>query len=135
VPLVAWSENYSVGVQTLDSQHINLFDLLNELHERMKSGTDVGNTGPLLRRLLDYTRFHFTAEEKVMQAAHFPGFAKHREQHDAMTQRVTEFLVLYESGHKVLNVDLLFFLRDWLHNHILREDREYSAWLKQEGVA
>jgi len=38
MPLISWSNEYSVGVKSLDSQHINLFNILNELHESMKNG-------------------------------------------------------------------------------------------------
>jgi hemerythrin len=29
---------------------------------------------------------------------------------------------------------LLNFLRDWLTNHIQKEDRQYSSWLNQRGI-
>lgn len=133
--LFTWSNDYSVGVKALDSQHTNLFNILNDLHEAMKTGQGQSVSGSLLRKLLDYTRSHFAAEEKLMEAAKYPGLAKQRIQHAGFTRKVEEFLTRLEKGERAINVDLLVFLRDWLKDHILREDKAYGPYLKEHGAA
>jgi hemerythrin len=135
MPLITWSNEFSVGVKSLDSQHINLFNILNELHEAMKNGNDQVVCGPLLHKLLDYTREHFAAEEKILEAMRYPDLARQRAQHNAMTVRVAEFITVYKMGKRPVSVELLFFLSDWLRKHILQEDKEYSVWLARRGAA
>ena len=132
--LMKWDKSYSVGVQAIDSQHNALFDIINELHGAMMVGQAHSMTGPLLRKLLEYTNTHFSAEEEMMTAAEYPGLAAHKLQHRELIKQVKDYIARYEQGESTLNLHLLNFLRDWLTNHIQQEDMEYSPWMKEHGV-
>jgi hemerythrin len=132
--LLTWSEDYSVGVQTLDNQHSVLFRLVNELHAAMVNGQAQRATVILVRKLLNYTRGHFSAEEAMMAAAGFPGLAQHRIKHRSLTKHVEEFEARLERGEGALNIQLFSFLRDWLTSHIQDADKEYGPWMNQRGV-
>lgn len=135
MPLFTWTDDYSVGVKTLDSQHINLFDMMNELEQAMKKGQGEKVTASLLRRLLVYTERHFAAEEKLLESAHYPDFETHRALHVALTRKVGDFVERSEAGGgSAINVDLLFFLCDWLKTHIRQTDQHYGPWLQKSGV-
>lgn len=131
--LLTWDSSYSVGVRSLDHQHTNLFDILNELHAAMRSGQAREAAGGLLHKLVSYTKSHFAAEEALMAATSYPGLAKHRELHGALTRQVEEFVARYEKGESALSIHLLTFLRDWLTRHIQQEDREYGPWMNEKG--
>ena len=131
--LLTWESKYSVGVKAIDGQHSVLFDILNELHAAMMKGQARQVTGGLLTKLLDYTRDHFTSEEQMMAATHYPGLAKHHASHEALTKQVGEFMARYEHGESHINVELLNFLSGWLTNHIQHEDKEYGPWMNEHG--
>jgi hemerythrin-like metal-binding protein len=132
--LLTWNSNYSVGVKTLDSQHTVLFGLLNDLHAAMLKGQAQSLTGPLLRKLVDYTHTHFAAEERMLTEARYPGLADHKIKHRELIQKVEGYAARFEKGEITLNLHLMNFLRDWLTNHIQKTDREYSPWLNEHGV-
>jgi hemerythrin-like metal-binding protein len=132
--LLTWSSKYSVGVQSMDSQHTVLFEILNELHEAMMKGKAQKVTGALLRKLMDYTQNHFSAEEAMMASAGYSGLDGHRAKHDELIRQVEEFRTRYERGEGNLNLQLLNFLRDWLTNHIEKVDHGYTAWVNEHGV-
>ena len=133
--LLTWNdEKYSVGVKELDGQHKKLVDTLNLLHEGMMKGQAQSVTGPLLMKLVDYTRDHFAAEEKIFATTRYPQAARHKNEHVELTRQVVDFVGRYDRGEIALNVQLLNFLRDWLTNHILKEDKEYGPWLNKAGV-
>jgi len=132
--LLTWNSKYSVGVKALDTQHTVLFDILNDLHGAMMKGQGQSLTGPLLRKLVNYTRDHFSAEEAMMAAANYPGLAGHRTKHRDLTKQVEEYAARYDQGEITLSLPLLNFLRDWLTNHILQVDREYGPCLNQHGM-
>ena len=135
MPLFTWSNDYSVGVKSLDSQHINLFDMMNELEAAMKKGQGEVVTAPLLRKLLDYTARHFAGEERMLEVSGYPDFDKHRALHVALTRKVGDFVEKLENGGgSAINVELLFFLCDWLKTHIKQTDQQYSPWLQKSGV-
>jgi hemerythrin len=132
--LLTWSDDYLVGVQSLDNQHSVLFNLLNELDDAMASGQAPMRIVQMLRKLLNYARGHFSAEEAMMAAAAFPGLAQHRIQHRDLTKRVEEFEARFERGERTLNLQLLSFLRDWVTRHIQHADKEYGPWMNRKGV-
>jgi len=134
VALFNWSDRYSVHVKAMDDQHKHLIGILNNLHEAMMKGQGQTVTGPLLAELVEYTGTHFAAEERIMEGAKFPTLAAHRAHHHDLTRQVEDFVAHYNRGEAALNVNLLNFLRDWLNNHILKEDKEYSPWLNEHGV-
>jgi hemerythrin-like metal-binding protein len=111
-----------------------LFGLLNDLHAAMLKGQAQQLTGPMLRKLAEYTRDHFSAEERMMEAAKYPGLPGHRTKHRDLTKQVEEYVAKFERGEGSLNLQLLNFLRDWLTNHIQKVDSEYGPWLNEHGV-
>jgi hemerythrin-like metal-binding protein len=133
--LMTWNSSYSVGIRTLDHQHTGLFENLNDLHTAMMKGHAQSLTGPLLRKLADYTRKHFAAEEALMASTRYPGLASHRELHRGLTRQVEEYVARFEKGEITLNLQLLDFLRNWLTNHIQKTDKEYGPWLNEHGVS
>lgn len=132
--LLTWNDDYSVGVRTLDNQHNVLFNLLNELEAAMTGGQTQRMALPILRKLLNYTRGHFSAEEAMMAAASYPGLAQHRIKHRDLTRHVEAFEARFERGDGSVNLQLLSFLRDWVTNHIQDSDKEYGPWMNQKGV-
>jgi len=132
--LMTWNSSYSVGVKALDSQHTVLFDILNDLHSAMIKGQAQAMTGPLLRKLVDYTRTHFSAEEKMLTASSYPGLANHRILHRDLMKQVEDYSARFERGEITLNLKLLNFLSDWLTNHIKKVDHEYGPWLNEHGT-
>ena len=132
--LLTWNESYSVGVQTLDRQHVGLFNTLNELHAAMLKGEAKNMTGPLLRKLLTYTKEHFAAEEALMASAKYPKLAEHIAQHRDLTRQVNDYVSRFERGELTLSVHLLNFLRDWLTGHIQKTDRDYAPCLNDHGI-
>ncbi|MGA2649831.1 MAG: bacteriohemerythrin [Terracidiphilus sp.] len=131
--LLTWNSKFSVGIQSIDDQHMVLFESLNDLHAAMMKGNAQAATKTLLRNLVAYTRDHFKSEEAMMSATHYPGLAGHRTKHNDLTKQVEDFAARYERGESSLNIQLLNFLRDWLTKHIQVEDHAYSPWIKEHG--
>ncbi len=132
--LMTWNDTYSIGIKFVDDQHAGLFDSLNELHAAMLKGQERNVIGSLLQDLLAYTRSHFSAEELMLTKARYPDIAAHRMKHQKLTAEVAAYAERYKRGEAALSVHLIHFLRDWLTQHILREDRAYGAWLSQAGL-
>lgn len=132
--LLTWDTSFSVGVRSIDDQHAALFDSLNELHAAMLKGQEKSVTGRLLEDLLAYTRSHFSAEELMLAKAKYPDLSEHCAKHRNLTAQVAQYAERFKRGEAALSVHLIHFLRDWLTNHILREDRAYSAWIIQAGM-
>jgi methyl-accepting chemotaxis protein/hemerythrin len=132
--LLRWSNKYSVGVKAMDDQHINLVKRLNELHAVMLKGKAQGVAGSLFKKLKDYTLEHFTDEEAMLEAARYPGLAKQQEEHHELHRKLGEFVARYEQDDQTIYPQLLYFVRDWLENHMQTEDKKFTTWMNEHGV-
>ncbi len=125
-----WDNKYSVSVNSMDQHHKKLFDLINKLHEAMFVGQGKTVLESVLKELIDYTVYHFKAEEDLMIAANYPGFSEQKAQHDSFVTKMNGFKRDFESGNPTLTIPLMTTLRDWLVNHIMVVDKKYSTVLK-----
>ena len=63
---ITWTSDLSVGIELIDGQHKMLIKHLNDLSQSLESGEGPAKIATTLNFLIDYTNFHFTAEEKHM---------------------------------------------------------------------
>lgn len=132
--LIEWNDSLSVGVPSIDAQHAVLVETLNDLHDAMMSGQGHARTGALLSTLISYTHDHFAAEEAMLEAAGYAQLDAHRARHRELTRQVQNYVARYERGEATVNMHLLNFLRDWLTNHIMKEDKAYSPTMIAHGI-
>jgi hemerythrin len=85
--------------------------------------------------LLDYTRTHFAAEERLMLLHAYPDYDRHRAAHEGLAGRVAGLFAKFQQGEPVITLQLAKFLRDWLTDHILGMDKELGAYLTRWPIA
>ncbi len=130
-----WEDKYSVNIRDIDAQHKKLFDLVNELFDAMRVGKGKEVLGVVLDELIRYTDYHFSAEEQLLKSISYPGFGTHKTAHDLLTSRAKKLRQAFEEGNRMISMDVMNFLRDWLNVHILEEDMKYSHALAGKGIA
>ncbi len=59
MPIMSWTDAYSVGVAEIDKQHKKLIDLINALHDAMSKGQAKAVIGKVLGELISYCASHF----------------------------------------------------------------------------
>jgi len=133
--LIEWHPGLSVKVNKLDDQHKKLVDLINQLHDAMKSGEGNMILGTALQSLIGYTKTHFTEEIALMRAHGYPELARHQAEHTAFVKQVQEFQNKFQSGDALLTLSTLSFLKEWLVKHIQGEDKKYGPFLNSKGIA
>lgn len=132
--LVDWNENYSVDIKEIDDQHKKLTGLVNELHDAMMVGKGKEALGKVLNELVDYTHHHFATEEKYFDLYDYPKSETHKEEHKKMLENAAAIKLKSDKGEKVVTIEVMNFLRDWLHDHLLGSDKEYAPFLKSKGM-
>lgn len=129
-----WRDEFSVKIESIDRQHRQLIDLINQLEEGAKQHEALNTLSSVLSDLKLYTTQHFRTEETLMQKYNYPGYASHRSEHQTLIKRIQEFQGRFEAG-KLVHVDeLANFLMGWLEGHILATDKRYSPYLVERGV-
>jgi hemerythrin len=135
MPLMTWTPKLSVGVAVLDDDHKKLVGMVNELYDAMQAGHGKESLGPILDRLVDYTKVHFAREEKLFAQTGYPEAAAHKQQHDALTRQVLDVQRKYAAGAvATVSLEVMHFLRDWLINHIQGTDQKYRPHLNAKGI-
>lgn len=132
---VTWRDEFSVGVQAIDEQHRRLIDTLGRFYEVLGQGMHTKEAlGELLASLLDYTRYHFSTEEELMERTGFLGGRAHKDQHAAFVAKVTDMADRFSRDRLVLSIEATAFIRDWLFGHILVTDKALGRHLTSHGL-
>jgi len=127
---IKWTPSLSVGIATFDEHHQVLISLINKLFVNMEAGEGDTVLKATLEELIEYTDYHFSAEEKVFAELGYSKMDQHIVQHNALLSKARELQAGLENGQAVLTNEVLDFLQDWVTNHILKTDRQYSEFLK-----
>ena len=126
-----FTDNLVTGNEMIDSQHKELIDRMNKLLESCEQSNDKAVAVKTLDYLADYTDFHFSAEEQLQREIEYPGFAKHREQHEAFRQTIKELDEMLEEEEgpsdafvEQVNRNVI----EWLYGHIKTFDRSVAEY-------
>ncbi|MCT4534533.1 bacteriohemerythrin [Halodesulfovibrio sp.] len=133
-PLFIWSDDLSVGLNSIDKQHKMLVSLINELHAAMKSRRNQNELLSVIDNLKNYTVTHFGYEEELFAKHGYPDTVAHKEQHRKFVAEVVDFEAGVRSGKLTVTMDVMKFLKDWLTHHIKGTDKQYSKFLSSKGV-
>jgi hemerythrin len=131
--LINWSNKLSVGVWQLDSDHVILIGLINQLYDAMSEGHGEELFETILATLKEYTVYHFSREEALMKAHKYPDYEDHKGYHEKLIGHLNEFTARYaldKSG--VTTSEIEQFLQGWLINHIKKADFEYKPFMPPE---
>lgn len=95
-----------------------------------------GNTFllPILNELIDYTAYHFSAEEAVFEKYDYPQKESHIQQHQGFVAKAKELYSGLQAGSAVLTNEVLDFLQEWVVDHIMKTDSLYSEFLSDKEI-
>ena len=122
MPLTEWDPSYNLGIKEIDEHHQKLVELLNKTYDIILYATEKRDIEQILKELIDYTNYHFAAEERLMKENKCSGYRAHVNRHNEFKQQLNALYAGYHSGEAFVSTDVVLFLREWLLNHILKAD-------------
>lgn len=131
---IKWRKEFNIDVEIIDSQHQTLVNMINELGTAREEGRVADVLKDILVSIVDYTNFHFAAEEEHMKGKNYPLLSTHKAQHKILINQVVKILKDYKSGKTNISDDLLKVLQNWLIKHILDHDHQYGNFLKGKST-
>ncbi|MGC2064500.1 MAG: bacteriohemerythrin [Thermodesulfovibrionales bacterium] len=134
MPLIEWKDNMSVGIREFDSHHQRLLQLINKLHDSVLAGNDSMILSEVLTEVLNYTMYHFFAEEAEMQKYAYPGIEQQKKEHLALTEKTLCLIQNFRENKEGIGQEVLDFLEEWWMHHILDTDVKYGPFLNDKGV-
>lgn len=132
VELLEWNTSLLVEIEIIDEQHRRLVYFINHLYSSIKEGKGKEAVEFILEQLVDYTKYHFKEEEKLMEMTLYPDLESHRAQHLFFVEKVIQFQKRYPH---FMSIELFQFLKDWLITHIMQVDKKMGFFLKEKGLS
>jgi hemerythrin len=127
----AWEEKYRLGVDAIDAQHRQLFDLIGEMNRLIAAHAGAGEIQAVLKRFQRWAEMHFAAEETRLAVTGYPGREAHILEHTAFLDTIEKNIKLISSRPlSVTETKISRLLTNWLQGHILENDRNYLPHLK-----
>lgn len=130
---IEWEDRFSLGNAELDQHHRHLIDLLNRAYAACMLNNPRDSFTAVIAELVEYTHYHFTAEEHSMEQCGYPGLVTQQKEHALFIEKLADFTRSLESnpnGSSIELVELTGFLADWVVLHIINVDALFGDYLK-----
>jgi hemerythrin len=131
IKFLVWKQEYSVGIEHLDSQHQQIFAIINSLYEAITEGYASHMVSEVLSTMQDYTRLHFREEERLMKLYQYPDLMEHEKAHSYLIQKNDYLMGQYKSHPVDISRELFQLLKNWWTGHINGMDKKYSPYLAE----
>jgi hemerythrin len=128
--IIKWDQSYELNIPVIDTQHKQLFALLNELDENLRRGVKVSTIADVLTRTQQYVVRHFSLEEKYMKDSKYPGLDAQIAAHRYFTNRSTTIVEEFKRSGLTPSVvqSLKQELSEWIKNHIMVLDVAFGKY-------
>lgn len=129
---LGWTEDLSVGVEMIDEQHKVWFEKADQLFEAGKKGQAKEYISKMLNFLDEYTKQHFSDEEKYMLEINYPEYETQKALHTAFIAELAKLKKNYEEsgGNIVVIIGANQMVIKWLTSHISQEDKKIGLYAK-----
>lgn len=133
---VTWSSEFETGIPFIDADHKLLVNLINQAHTCIKQQEETSVLSSVFTALFDYTEYHFSREEKMMELADYEGVTGHKKAHRYLAQQVADLERIFRTELGQVNArDVRNFLNSWLLEHIKDHDFRYLEACKDNVFA
>ena len=128
---IKWQDDLLTGFQTLDEQHLDLVNRVNEFVSETLHHRGHRSMKEFIHFLDNYVNRHFATEEAYMAAFHYPKQDEHKLAHAEFAKELNE-LKHYSFGAESLvsPITLAARMHRWFIDHMAKYDRELITFLK-----
>ncbi|MBF0256344.1 MAG: hemerythrin family protein [Gammaproteobacteria bacterium] len=128
----------SVQNDLIDQDHRYLICLFNCLELALDRDDYLTLLPDFFQQLLDYTKSHFTREERIQLKMNYAKYMEHKQDHQSIIAEIEEInqkiqKCVNSSDPNIdfpVNADVLLLARKWVIDHILKADRDMIPLLK-----
>ena len=96
--LIEWDSTYALGLKDVDEHHQHLVSQLNRLYDGIVYNKIV-DVNDVFNELVEYVRYHFDLEEKLMLDSKYKGYKSHVDKHSEFITSILELQNKYHAGN------------------------------------
>jgi len=124
------------GNEKIDLQHMELVARIKMLNESYLNDTNKEKLAETFEYIKCYIDEHFKTEENFMSELEYPHINRHKLAHKEFTQDYMKLDNLFKKDgiSSEFNLDFNVKLIDWLHNHVLMEDKFLADYIYEKEM-
>lgn len=126
--LFNFENEFRLGIEEMDNEHIKLVDMLNEVHALLSEGKRDEARRYFSETLSNYVDEHFSDEEQFLERIGFPGLEAHKKIHETFKASFRELQPKIESYDEAAFRSALNDTFTWIIVHIGKTDRKYAKF-------
>ncbi len=134
INILTWDDSLRTGFAEVDLQHKKLIKIIDDVYASVQAppGEYALLMSKNLKKLTDYTLYHFSEEETFMKKYGYPGYGAHKEAHDAFVERIHSQIQTLPHALPDEGYQFYRYLGNWLLSHIAKADREWALYIKEK---
>jgi hemerythrin-like metal-binding protein len=127
--LLQWKPEYSVGVESMDVEHQEMIDLINEIYEKLESNPDADQIEQCLGDIFSTVSMHFALEERLMRKSNYAEYQAHKDNHEELLDQIRDLMDDFDSDTAAGATRLEQGLSDWFAGHFATFDARLHGQL------
>jgi hemerythrin-like metal-binding protein len=134
---INFDDKITLDIDVIDGQHNTWIEIYNEMFKIVaENSSDDKRTQllPLLKRMHEYTDYHFKSEENLFEHIDYPQTSKHKKSHEKMSESIFKYYKKILDHSYVSERHIFALMKEWILDHILTEDREYADYIRHNGI-
>jgi hemerythrin-like metal-binding domain len=125
--LIAWNDDYALGIPIIDEQHRGIVSVINTLFFFMRHNHGAEAMRPVILMIEQHLKLHSLTEESLLERAKYPGLHEHIMIHDDFDTKLSS--VSRRSNRTGNPEELLQYLKSWWLSHVCVDDRLFKDHL------
>ena len=127
--LIEWRDEYAIGIPSVDFEHQELIQLINDTYECLRHADSETTVLESLGEIYAKISAHFALEEKIMRERHYDQYQDHKDDHERLLDDIRDIMESYEE-HGCFDQDSFGRqLRDWFGVHFKTKDARLHKYL------
>lgn len=127
--LLEWRSEYSVGIASMDDEHRQMIELINDVYGKLGAAPDAAAIEDCLETIFTTISMHFALEERIMRDHGYAEYNDHKDDHEELLDEIRdlmdEFVADTDKGAKILEQRL----SAWFGNHFASYDARLHGQL------
>lgn len=95
--LIAWRDEFTIGLPDVDHEHRELIAMINALHESLGPAADVARVVAALGEIHARIAAHFALEEREMRKLDYISVREHKDDHERLLDDILDIMDAVES--------------------------------------
>jgi hemerythrin len=130
---LTWTDDMLIGVEEIDGHHKKLLETMNRAYTACMLTKSDAEIKDIFNELVGYVKYHFQAEEQLMEQYGCPGLMEQKQEHTDFINKINELVPdiaainLLPIGNLI---ELTQFLINWFEKHVLGVDKKIGIYLK-----